>query len=186
MKEEEVSAKVEHLINNASARWESCHRSFVRLFAVLNKNIKISKDTFDIVASNEIINSLSVETRIRLEREKDNSAFVIRPYTIIGERIVDQMLGKEVFCDEYYYSFGTHNNQIARVSVKFDGNSTDLFLSRLNGYPVNEMTTHNTAVLLASLDDVVFPELEKTEDSLILLWDIVTDPNLNPHYANSL
>lgn len=186
MSADDARERIANTIDIVQTRWENCQRSFTSLFTVLNEGNSLQKNAFDIKLKNESIDNLSIETIARIQRLEDNSSFHIRPYAILNQSIVDQALGEETFSREYRYEYGTYHNQIANVSFHYDGNSTRIFLDRLNGYKVNNTSNNDTAILLAAIEDCILPAISSTEDSLILLWDAASDPDLNPHYANKI
>lgn len=186
MSDEQIYERIELHRGSAATRWEGCQRSFTALFSHLNNGVKHKHDVFDIKLKHEVIDNTIVETRSRLQRSKDNSAFSVRPYAVLGSKIVDQTLGEELFTNQYRYQYGTYRNQSANIFVDYDGNETSLYLSHLNGQIVEENNLHNYAVFLAAIEDVVLPEISSTEDTLVVLWQAVLDKELNPEHAHRM
>lgn len=183
MSDQERLDKLERAKTNAAARWQSCHGSFARLFSVLNDNVPIQKNSFDIYAKRELVNNVLIETKIRLQRGLGTPEFTVQPYVIIDNSIVDQALGKEVFNDKFEYLYGTYHSQKASLSVYFDGHESRLVLDRINGYKVIDQTSiTNSSIMLAAIEDVLEPHLSQIEDTLIVLWGAIINKDLNPGY----
>lgn len=163
-----------------SIRWESCDNSFRMLFSALNRGNKFPVDKFDIRLEKD--DSVSIDTYVRVWRDRRTNTFNVRPYTKNGP-IEDHGFEKESFGSIYVYRHGTHFAASATLVVHHDDVHPQIKLERIEGKLVQELAPKSTAIFLSAIENHVLPMLEDTEDTLILIWGAVLDNNLNPTHA---
>lgn len=183
MSPEDIEKRVDTLTTVAAARWESCHRSFAGLIQTLNRGNRLPIDSFNIRLKHEDVDNSPVDTYVHVWNDRKNGTYNVRPYLRLEGNIVDKSIDTEKFGSIYTYKYGTYYSQSAQVVMRYDGHEATATLTRINGYLVEADTLRTNAVFISALEDAVLPELENTENTLILIWGAVTDRELNPEHA---
>jgi hypothetical protein len=180
---EELAEQLEALSAEATTRWESCHRSYRALFGALNKGNGWRQANFDIRLQRAEIDDKQVDTYFHVWYERPSDTYNVRLYIALGNGIYDHSEVKESFSKVYEYRHDTRYSKSAKLAIDYDGREASLSLQRIDGYSVRSDTLHTKAIFCAAVQDGVIPELENTEDTLLLLWSAVLDDDLNPELA---
>lgn len=183
--QDEIDKLLNEHVAYASTRWEQCNRSFRMLFMGLNRGNKLPVDSFNIRIGQEQIGDKTIDTFVRIWRDRRNNSFNVKPFTRNG-RIEDHEFETERFEDTFYYRYGTYRSKSVKLEVDHDAPDPIIRLTRVEGKLIDEMTTATKAVYLSALDDVVTPMLENTEETLEFVCQCVLDPGLNPDHARKL
>jgi hypothetical protein len=181
---EEVDILIKDKVQNLSARWTLCRKSFRMLFMALNRGNghNLPQDSFDIRVGHEMIGDTTFDTYVRLHRERKSGAFIIRPFTRT-DGIESHEYEPERFEDTFTYRYGTHRSKTAQLSIDHDTPDPTLRLERLQGYLVSDMNDTAKSAFVAGMINAVAPIIDRTEESLIFLTSSVMDPELNPDHA---
>lgn len=166
-----------------SIRWAQCNRSFRMLFMTLNRGNRWPSDSFTITLRQESFNGITVETCVRVWRDRKSETFNIKPFTRQGT-VENHEFSAEVFSSIYEYTYGTHHSKKAKLIVDTDGPEPLIDLQRIDGQLVDNPIRY-ASVYLSALDNHIAPAIENTEDSLIMIHQAVLDERLNPNLALS-
>lgn len=186
MSSEELDSRLYEAKINTIDRWESCNKSLRLLFSVLNSGSAGHIDLFDIKTDEVSYNGSTFEKYIRVWRDKQTNEYRTRPKIRVDGVIDDYDFDEtETFGDTYEYRFGTTHSHSAKIKVQ-DIIGGGVKFERSDGKIVNGLSRHESAILMSALDGMILPSIEKTEDTLIMIWDAVVREDLNPVHAESV
>lgn len=186
MSPNELDAKLHEAKINTVDRWESCNRSLKLLFDVLNSSSAGKINLFDIKTDEVSYNGSTFERYLRVWKDRHTGEYKTRPKVRVDGVIDDYDFEEaESFGDTFEYRFGTTHSHTAKIKMQ-DITGGGIKLERQDGMVVDGLTRHEMAVLMSAIEGMILPSIEKTEDTLIILWDAVAKEELNPIHASSL
>lgn len=174
---------LENQKEKAATRWALCSKSFKMLFMMLNRDNRFPMDSFNVKLKHENIGKATYDTYARVWRSKDHQSYYIKPYIDCGYGIIDSSFEIENFGREFVYRYGTHYSHSAKVIVPSDTVEPEMKLSRIDGMLANNLDDKTRSIYLAALENNVMPSLDRTEESLILIYTAMLDSTLNPELA---
>ncbi len=185
MTSSEIATELNFERLRVTERWESCQKSFKMLFAALNGSTSSPIDRFDIKTSHEQHDNTLFEDFVRIWRDHHDDTYKARPLVRKDGFILDHTVGEtESFGAIYDYRFDTTHSRTAKIKIQ-DMAEGGVMLERRDGYLVNSMSQYEQAVLLSAITDEIMPSLDKTVDTLVLVWDSIQNEEWNPTYAKA-
>lgn len=182
---EDTEAEMKESRAHVIDRWESCNRSFMTLFEVLNSTSTHPIDCFDIKTEEYRNNNSQFEERyLRVWKDQQDGSYKFRPRVRLDGIVEEYPELVERFGDTYEYTFGTADSYSAKVTIKnMYGDGVKL---EREDRVVSGLSQHETAVMMAAIDGMILPSITNAEDALLQIWDAVSDGELNPVYAKAL